>query len=101
MSDTKFTPGPWRTINDDELVYITADAASYGDICDLYSIMAFDHNPRTKHNAQANAALIAAAPEMYEMLREYIDTYESLAFGEGVSFEAAARELLAKARGNA
>ena len=68
MSDTKFTPGPWFV---DAGFYVYGgggrkiqgecfDGVEFPLVCDVES----DSRDRTEN--KANAALIAAAPEMYE-----------------------------------
>ena len=72
----KHTQGKW------EIVEATAYHGFYieslqGTVCDLY----FEH-PSKKivefENAEANARLIAAAPLMYEALKNLRDTYKIL-----------------------
>jgi len=70
MTETKFTPAPW-TLNNKNAnhgYYIT-DSDDFETICDLYFI-----HPNTKNvvnftNSEANANLIASAPEMYKALK--------------------------------
>jgi hypothetical protein len=108
MSKPEFTPGPWRVekSGDGDLPYVTGDCAISGDICDLYHTgknqmpkhFGDDTKHYAKHNAEANARLIAAAPELYEMLQSIL-TLGSL-FNAGNKHVAADLEaLLAKARG--
>lgn len=65
MKEAKFTPGPWA-------INIFDNCSIHGEdkiaICDLRHK---DGEPR--QNANANAALIAAAPEMFEALKAVID----------------------------
>ena len=71
MSKTKFTPGPW-VVDADFYVYGGDGRKNQGEyfdgvefplVCDVES----DSRDRTEN--KANAALIAAAPEMYEFIR--------------------------------
>ena len=73
MSETKFTPGPWavnvvttttencsgQIVQRGGIAYIKADTG-HEEVAVLYS----------EKNQSANAHLIAAAPELYESLRE-------------------------------
>jgi hypothetical protein len=60
----KHTPGPWKIDRqDDEVVMV--DASSGPAICDVYG----DHNGER----DANARLIAAAPDLYSALVELLD----------------------------
>ncbi len=87
MSETKWTPGPW--IQEDR---------------DILSVALIDaENPKRGREViaaahiEANAHLIAAAPELYEALAEMVAGWE----GFDVNDDAAnrVRALLAKARG--
>jgi len=60
MSETKFTKGEWFAIVDDECCFI--DNCEKGLIADL------EESDAPCDEAEANAHLIAAAPDMYEML---------------------------------
>lgn len=91
-----FTPGPW------EYVASTKDHGPYvsgpwgGDICDCY-VMSNPQSPavcnggdsRPVHHqadrADANAKLIAAAPEMYAVLRRCEDYFKNIADADGRS----------------
>lgn len=81
MSEPKFTPGPWYVdgtfvTNDEDL-----DICSMGDVA-----------------WEANAHLIAAAPELYEALRDLIAYCDPT--GDYIDDELVwARAALAKARG--
>lgn len=104
MSDTKFTPGPWRIICDSKFcmkdIFITSkkrENESKVPICELD--IYFDEPMFTEANANAN--LIAAAPNLYKALEEIVK--------EGQDFEKrtktciswlnGAKEVLEKARG--
>lgn len=95
MSETKFTPGPWVLIEGqfNSEVEVTTDSRqenSKGKICgmDIY----FDGSHGVEQ--PANAHLIAAAPEMYEMLRDILKNYECGSF-----VDEQMELVLAKARG--
>lgn len=86
MNEAKFTKGPWRLkqSNGGRLHLISKIGAQ---------IAAFwNCNER-----DANAHLIAAAPEMYEMIEDFKDF--AISQGWKRSIVTAAEELLAKARG--
>jgi hypothetical protein len=96
MSETKFTPGPWivagPSFGEPKMKYascVIPDSEDNDgiDICE----MPFDHyNPEQ----EANAHLIAAAPDMYKTLEWllHIHSIPGLARGE-------IQKTLAKARG--
>jgi hypothetical protein len=84
MSETKFTDGPWNWEHDQDtasMIQVFSESSGDSDVCRL------QHEP--------DAHLIAAAPEMYEMLQEF---YETL--GDEYSEDLDKIEiLLTKARG--
>lgn len=70
MTDTKFTPGPWRVGDDDSL-------QQNGDLPILRdkTLIALTYSRRPlqsggEEETRANAHLIAAAPELYAALKE-------------------------------
>ena len=82
---TKWTPGPWRV---DGQWLMDADGATLGEILD----------PRAgpcAAESDANARLIAAAPELYEALKAVV----AIADRRTVEFDAA-HAALAKALGD-
>ena len=99
MSAPQFTPGPWSI--DGLALVVAPEPAERGE----YKAIA-----QVRHNARANARLIAAAPELYEalenLLNESTDTAlpSAMLLGAGLSatfVKAVERGLaaLAKARG--
>ena len=86
MRTPKFTPGPWRISLPDECVVV--DRGGY-DIADCSAL--YESEPK---QCEANARLIAAAPDMLEALKAIIDADER---GQGVRFaeamEAAERAI--------
>lgn len=105
MEDLKHTPGPWEYVPSTEHHGPYVSAPWGGDVCDCYVMS----NPRTAsvrnggtsypinhqgERADANARLIAAAPEMFEALTTLLK-YEPAEEKDW----AKARAALAKARG--
>lgn len=82
MSEEKFTKGPW--------FYEAATGEIYSD---NYAEIICDMLPTGDEEFDANAALIAVAPEMYEMLKTACGMFS------GTEFASRAESLLAKARG--
>lgn len=73
MSEAKHTPGPWATDEDDhDAPYqnINIEAGKHHTICTVW----IDDAPVRDFNAeqQANARLIAAAPELLEFVKEWL-----------------------------
>jgi hypothetical protein len=93
----RFTPGPWRIYGPDkECPGIEADAGSivvFGGGTDMCGIRG-SYCGRTEQ--MANARLIAAAPELYEALSEYLAAYSG---AEIMAARAKAEAALAKSRG--
>lgn len=98
MSNPKFTKGPWYVSN------VTVNGAhvpcSYGVACGGFTIASDVTSGATfgivNEIQRANAAVMAAAPEMYYLLaelleKEYVDTPTALKINA----------MLAKARGDA
>jgi len=115
MNEPKFTPGPWR---------VGISAASKYSMMNYYVFAERKFDPghpfapelficrtdstiveRDFDERRANAALIAAAPEMYDMLKRICEMQEKN-YGDGIETHIAliamtqkAREILKKARG--
>ena len=65
-SETKFTQGPWRTQGwVPTWAYIPVKDARYNVVCSLYP----NAGHYTREDVEANARLIAAAPDLYEALK--------------------------------
>lgn len=83
---TEFTPGPWEKKDYWKHGHPTiACGDGYGIALVLYD-----------DDSEANAHLIAAAPELYESLEAALSQLDSYACGDVI---AAAEKALAKARG--
>lgn len=88
---SKFTPGPWK------LEYDNNEEGQQFN-CGPASISFPYNNPAREAEAQANAQLIATAPEMYEALKAYAECSDGCTCGDGWGHEAAI-EALRKADG--
>ena len=91
---TKHTPGPWTIGNGDDLQegHVSIDALDHGALAQVvWKMIDDDHSPR----CEANARLIAAAPELLEIAKQcaahFVDTDAPLG--------SAARAAIAKATG--
>jgi len=104
MTETKHTPGPWSVIPPDENSkswFVGRDrlGASIGTVPEHFKddrtfyVCCFRYFPID--DAEANANLIAAAPDMYEVLEDLLK-YKGVMSDESV---ARARSAIAKARG--
>ena len=112
MSETKFTPGPWYIKQSEEI------RSPYGGNVSSTRITILDTPGGQYQNrhviaqvakgngrGEANAALIAAAPEMYWILEHYLDLIQKANDGDTVAeqkiFEQTAEieKVLKKARG--
>lgn len=101
MTKPKFTPGPWTAL-------IQGKDSEYIDVIDKngrFICGCFENIPREEEPI-ANAALIAAAPDMYEALEEILSdlyTFPQVAPGvdhpEVFDLKLKLRKLLRKARG--
>lgn len=110
MSEEKFTKGPWQVDDDEGALRLFVYSEEYGNVC---TVSLFDQrdreavllgetpedNPDRKEyldfdKITANAALIAAAPEMYELLEAIL-----LSGKLPLSLYASVKKVLQKARG--
>ena len=100
MSKTSFTPGPWMVSKSEFPMLVFNDRR--GSVCNIYFIDSTGIGGYKEKNA--NAALIAAAPEMYWILEHYLDLIQRANDGDTVSeqkiFEQSAEieKVLKKAR---
>lgn len=91
MIEPKFTPGPWSLLFNDKTKVVLEQQGVAVFIADTYAGFT-----KSEEEQKANAALIAAAPEMYEGLKEIRDVMEKDGrFGRTVE---AIDKLLKKAR---
>lgn len=77
---TKHTPGPWKTGRFDK---DTVWAGNMRHMCRIFPVTdKIGEAEKSKTEAEANARLIAAAPDMYELLRAVLKTepHASVAF---------------------
>ena len=88
MSNTKWTPGPWGVIG-----ATLGEEGAFAVPTVLYEIAA-----RDMVASQANANLIAAAPDLYDALW-VLTEHNLLYYGEHHNTVIAGRAALAKARG--
>ena len=92
MSEAKFTDGPW--VVKDGVVVCTNRSDSYTRVAYAYSGHAIPYTEEVLNNAH----LIAAAPEMYEMLSKIHD-YLEVSGPTGFNLSLDINDLLKKARG--
>ena len=105
MIETKFTIGHWVVKEEEEdKNYLRVRGTRLGHKFKIANVDTTNyHEPNTvlyekeKQEAIANANLIAAAPEMYEMLKECLD--DELEMHGTTSLSDKISKLLAKARG--
>ncbi|WP_252346877.1 hypothetical protein [Acetobacter sp. P1H12_c] len=100
MSDAKFTPGPWGL--DVGFDSSPGDFDKYWQVHDGHDAIACSANCYAG-NREANAHLIAAAPELYEALSDLVSSLECTDTDLFILREEikVARAALAKARGEA
>ena len=66
--NTKYTPAPWITDTENDFIFSKGQSETHPNIiCRL-----FDRNEENYPNSEANAKLIAAAPELLEALEELV-----------------------------
>ncbi|HJH05434.1 MAG TPA: hypothetical protein K8W19_15615 [Victivallis vadensis] len=94
MIEPKFTPGPWSILFNDKTKVVLEQQGVAVFVADTYAGFT-----KSEEEQKANAALIAAAPEMYEGLKEIRDVMEK--DGRFCRTVEAIDKLLMKARGEA
>lgn len=92
MNEPKFTPGPWSLLFNDKTKVVLEQQGVAVFVADTYACFT-----KSEEEQKANAALIAAAPEMYEGLKEIRDVMEK--DGRFCRTVEAIDKLLKKARG--
>ena len=98
QNETKFTPGPWFTKREGwSTVYV--EARIDGGM--IQEVAACGPTDAGQDQQQANAHLIAAAPELYEALDALIKLYEEDDGCRELPEYISARTALSKARGEA
>ena len=103
MSELKATPGPWTVYPDVDgnFFYVAQqDGATYtpdySDVCGL-SCQTWSGERFNVH--QANAHLIAAAPELYDSLKALLDALDDNGSCQYEALREEGRDALAKSRG--
>ena len=71
----KFTPGPWTLGKGKVTIRETRETGSKGFIARCH--MPGEWRYRSEEESEANARLIAAAPDLYAALREVLDDWEA------------------------
>ena len=108
-SEVQHTPGPWQSNDGDEpaccRISIEKDGAILAEVlnADDFPCLADDDEiHRVDEEARANARLIAAAPALYEALKDLLDVIAAdELIPETVSYIREARQALAAADGGA
>lgn len=75
MITPKHTPGPWRIIDSRDQSKATIVGSDFPDMGFVADVNLCRNNTHQQVDGRANAALIAAAPAMYEALKEWCDYY--------------------------
>jgi len=109
MNKPKFTPGPYTVETDSAsgAIWIGSDTSGSEGICDLYHFGPKDGAAKVwrKDNCEANAYLLATAPELYDAVLNLLGVLDTpiarRKLGGDFSAEAiaGARAVLAKVRG--
>jgi len=97
MSETKFTPGPWSVTDSHYPSFKEISGPSFGIKCVMW---ATDLTEDDYHKRSADLNLIAAAPELYDFVEEYLEAWENGMAGDSYLFHLA-QAVRGKARGEA
>lgn len=83
MSEMKFTPGPWKVVHGGDPRDFIVTESTGNTICDPNTAVYMDASEFepdlrriTLEEALANAALISAAPELYEACQLALNAWE-------------------------
>lgn len=90
MSETKHTPGPWHVGDHRGIIVYDVNGIAIADAKTF-------HGKHGEGAAEANARLIAAAPELLEALIALVEFDPSIHRKEGPARYAKAREAISKA----
>ena len=97
MTDTHFTPGPWRVITDESAAQVTGFPCIESD---GYTVVGVEGMYGDIDTDFANARLIAAAPDMLEALRGVVSEYDNPDNGRTLRWAVDdARDAITKATG--
>lgn len=101
MSEIKHTPGPWGIFNHNGTICIDNRGGDGMRPC-IVDWTGFDTNDMTRRENEANARLIASAPELLEALRKALNYLENTEGEFGIALESAdaCRAAIRKAEGN-
>jgi hypothetical protein len=101
MSAAKHTPGPWKAVRNASFwEVVTPLPGQTLDQANEYSPSLAYVWGEGEEQAEANARLIAAAPELLEALKEIVGFWDSIVPGECVNdMHVKARAAIAKATG--
>lgn len=88
MANYKFTPGPWSACRikhcHPHLIGETCCVKIGENVIEL-DYKGFGHENNDYEQSEANAALIAAAPEMYDMLEHYFNLIQAASEGSAIA----------------
>ena len=99
MSDTKFTSGPWVVDFGGTIGHVKSVAEN--EYANTPTVARYDIGiPGVSESEQyANAQLIAAAPELYEALKQAVTSMQDAGYPNSHLAVRAGMQALAKARG--
>lgn len=88
MSKERFTPGPWSACKikhcHPQLIGETCCVKIGENVIEL-DYKGFGHENNDYEQSEANAALIAAAPEMYDILEHYLNLIQAASEGAAIA----------------
>ena len=93
MNTAKHTPGPWEVTGPHTCTVITTNPGTYRPCMTIANVSGYWDG-----EAQANAHLIAAAPAMYEALRDCVGRLEAY-YGDTYPAVIRGKQALAQAEG--
>jgi hypothetical protein len=102
----KHTPGPWKVsekgmvrMGDGSIQVPTFEIYGGGSTCDWTAQVLKDKGPRHRQEGEANARLIAAAPDAYKLIQRVATVVKATNGMVGEALEAELSEWLVKVDG--
>jgi hypothetical protein len=99
MENVKHTPGPWKVETKKSEWECNRGIPIYKNFVQIARVILFDSKTVCPEESQANARLIAAAPELLEACKEALEHFDKYTKGIVIDAKDSLRMAIAKAEG--